>query len=164
MAIKPLKPEELYWKCDTSKFKFSTTEDVPPLPGVIGQERAMRSLAFGLGISNHGYNMFVLGESGTGKASIVKTRLDEVAASEKVPDDWCYVYAFSNSDRPSAINLPPGLGTAFRDDMDELVETLRRDIPKVFESKDYEKHRDEILEGQQRKGQGHILQDRAEGH
>lgn len=149
MAIKPLKPEELYWKCDTSKFKFSTTEDVPPLPGVIGQERAMRSLAFGLGISNHGYNMFVLGESGTGKASIVKTRLDEVAASEKVPDDWCYVYAFSNSDRPSAINLPPGLGTAFRDDMDELVETLRRDIPKVFESKDYEKHRDEILEGQQ---------------
>ena len=149
MAVKPLKPEELYWKCDTSKFKFSTTEDVPPLPGVIGQERAMKSLAFGLGISNHGYNMFVLGESGTGKASIVKTRLDEVAASEKIPDDWCYVYAFSDPDRPSAINLPPGLGTAFRDDMIELVETLRRDIPKVFESKDYEKHRDEIFEGQQ---------------
>ena len=149
MAVKPLKPEELYWKCDASKFKFSTTEDVPPLPGVIGQERAMRSLAFGLGISNHGYNMFVLGESGTGKASIVKTRLDEVAASEKIPDDWCYVYAFSDPDRPSAINLPPGLGTAFRDDMIELVETLRRDIPKVFESKDYEKHRDEIFEGQQ---------------
>ena len=149
MAVKPLKPEELYWKCDTSKFKFSTTEDVPPLPGIIGQERAMKSLAFGLGISNHGYNMFVLGESGTGKASIVKTRLDEVAASEKIPDDWCYVYAFSDPDRPSAINLPPGLGTAFRDDMIELVETLRRDIPKVFESKDYEKHRDEIFEGQQ---------------
>src|SRR3972149_1080031 len=149
MAVKPLKPEELYWKCDSSKFKFSTTEDVPPLPGIIGQERAMESLAFGLGISNHGYNMFVLGESGTGKASIVKTRLDEVAASEKVPDDWCYVYAFSNPDRPSAVNLPPGLGAAFRDDMDELIETLRRDIPKVFESKDYEKHRDEILEGQQ---------------
>ena len=67
MAFKPLKPGRTLLEVRYPKFKFSTIEDVPPLPGVIGQERAMRSLAFGLGISNHGYNMFVLGESGTGK-------------------------------------------------------------------------------------------------
>src|SRR3990170_4554231 len=148
--VKPLPPGELTWKCHPDTFSFSNTREVlEPRPGVIGQDRAIKSIDFGLGLSDHGYNIYILGESGTGKASIIKERLEEKARDEKVPDDWCYVYNFSDPDRPSALNLPPGTGSVLKEDMGELVETLKRDIPKVFESKDYEKHRDEILDGQQ---------------
>ena len=145
----PLAPEELYHRCDPSLFDFNTTDDIASLDEIIGQERALKAIEFGLGIGNHGYNIYVLGEGGTGKASTVKAILEEKAKDEPVPDDWCYVYNFSDPDRPKALNLPPGMGSTLRDDMDELIEAIRRDIPKVFESKDYEKHRDEILAGQQ---------------
>ncbi|MBI5599064.1 MAG: AAA family ATPase [Deltaproteobacteria bacterium] len=148
--VKPLTAEELCSTCDPKSVPFNSTGDVKDVaPGVIGQERAVKSLDFGLGLMEDGYNIYVLGESGTGKTSIVKARLEEKAAAEHVPDDWCYVYNFSDPDRPNALSLPPGTGVVVKEDMNELVEKLRRDIPRVFESKDYEKHRDEIIEGQQ---------------
>ncbi len=147
--VSPLPPEELSWRCDTKTFDFETTADLPSLQEVIGQERALRSLEFGLGVANHKYNVFVLGESGTGKNSTVKDIIAERAKNEPVPDDWCYVYNFPDPDCPAAIRLPAGKGSELAAAMDGLIESLKRDIPKVFESKDYEKHRDEILESQQ---------------
>ncbi len=145
----PLQPAELSRKCDAAQFTFNTTEELPVLQDIIGQDRALDSIQFGLGIENHNYNIFVLGEGGTGKETTIKGIIEEKAKKEPVPDDWCYVYNFADPDCPSAMNLPPGKGSELAIEMTELVETLRRDIPKVFESKDYEKHRDEILEGQQ---------------
>ncbi|MBI1910484.1 MAG: AAA family ATPase [Deltaproteobacteria bacterium] len=147
--VNPLPVEELSWTCNPERFSFKTTEELPSLQAIIGQDRALRSIDFGLGIPNSNYNMFVLGESGTGKNTTVLDIITRKAKGEPVPDDWCYVFNFSDPDMPTAINLPPGTGSEFASDMNELIDTLRRDIPKVFESKDYEKHRDEILEGQQ---------------
>ncbi|MBI5455217.1 MAG: AAA family ATPase, partial [Deltaproteobacteria bacterium] len=113
------------------------------------QERALKSLEFGLGVVNHNYNIFVLGESGTGKNTTVRELVEKKARTEPVPDDFCYVFNFSDPDSPKALSLPAGRGSELATDMDDLVDSLRRDIPKVFESKDYEKHRDEIIEGQQ---------------
>ncbi|MBI5588659.1 MAG: AAA family ATPase [Deltaproteobacteria bacterium] len=145
----PLPVEDLFWKCDPGKFTFNTTDEVPSLQEIVGQDRALKSIEFGLGISNNNYNIFVLGETGTGKGTSVKDIVEKKAREEPVPDDWCYVYNFSNPDAPKALSLPPGRGADLAVQMDDLVESLRRDIPKVFESRDYEKHRDEILEGQQ---------------
>ncbi|MBI5493103.1 MAG: AAA family ATPase [Deltaproteobacteria bacterium] len=147
--VNPLPAEELSWRCDPLAFPFKTTDEIPSLQEIIGQERAMRAIDFGLGVANHNYNIFVLGESGTGKSSTIKDIIEAKAKDEPVADDWCYVYNFSDPDSPMAVNLPPGSGSDLAGDMDEIIEALRRDIPKVFESKDYEKHRDEILEGQQ---------------
>ncbi|HHL40804.1 MAG TPA: ATP-dependent protease [Deltaproteobacteria bacterium] len=144
-----LEPEELAWSCGTERFRFETTDDIEPLAGIIGQERALRSLDFGLDLENHGYNIYVLGERGTGRESTVRAMLEKKAASEKVPDDWCYVNNFSDPDRPIALRFPPGEGSGFKAAMESLIAALRRDIPSVFESKDYERHRDEVLEGQQ---------------
>ncbi|MBI5561214.1 MAG: AAA family ATPase [Deltaproteobacteria bacterium] len=147
--VKPLSSSELFWRCDEKCFPFSSTDEISmTMPEVIGQERALRSMDFGLGVGDDGYNIYVLGEGGTGKSSIVKARLSDKARDGKIPDDWCYVYNFSDPDRPGALSLPPGMGSAIKADMEELVEALKRDIPRVFESKDYERHRDEILEGQ----------------
>lgn len=145
----PLKPEDLSWKCDSGIFPFKTTDEIPPIEEIIGQERALRSIDFGLGVTNHNYNIFVLGVSGTGKNTTVKAILEERSKGEPVPNDWCYVYNFADPEKPNAMNIPPGRGCELTKEMNLLVDALRRDIPKVFESKDYEKHRDEILDGQQ---------------
>jgi len=147
--VQEITPERLRWMCDPEHFTFASTRDIQPLEETIGQERALRSLDFGLGLESHGFNIYVLGESGTGKLSTVKALLEKRAGEENVPDDRCYVYDFLDPDRPKALNLPPGRGGELKRDMEELVESLKREIPKVFESKDYERHRDEIYEGQQ---------------
>ncbi len=148
MAEKLL-PGDLTWSCDPAAFSFKTTAELPVFGEIIGQDRALKSIDFGLGITNHNYNIYVLGEGGTGKFTTVKAIIDEKAKKEPVPDDWCYVHNFEEPDCPTAINLRPGTGSELVVEMEELVLSLRRDIPKVFESKDYEKHRDEIIDGQQ---------------
>src|SRR3972149_9299962 len=147
--VSPLPAEELFWRCPPERFSFATTEELPSLAEIIGQDRALRSIEFGLGITNHNYNIFVLGDTGVGRETTVRDIVERKAKAEPVPDDWCYVFNFEDADTPTAINLPPGRGSEFSADMDELIDSLRRDIPKVFESKESEKHRDEILEGQQ---------------
>ncbi len=143
-----LASDQLSWVCDRSVFAFKTTEELGMLSDIIGQQRALTSIEFGLSITNSNYNVFVLGEGGTGKHTTVKNIIEKKAKSEPVPDDWCYVFNFVEPDTPAAINLPPGKGLELVSEMDKLINSLKMDIPKVFESKDYERHRDEIFEGQ----------------
>ncbi len=145
MAIK-LGPDDLRKSCNPDQFDFVTTEDVTTPIGIIGQEKALRSLDFGLEIVAKGFNIFALGETGTGKMSTVMNMLKEKAAGEKVPPDWCYVYNFKNPDLPLAISIDPGKGRIFRKDMEDLIKALRTDIPKAFESKEYEKQKSQIVE------------------
>ncbi len=143
--------EELYKCCEPSELPFKTTDEVSPLKETIGQKRALSALKFGLGIDSHGFNIYILGESGTGKMTTIKTILEEKAKNEPVPNDWCYVYNFNNPDVPRALSLPPGTGLAYQKDMNELITILRQEIPKIFESKEYEKQRTKILEEFQKK-------------
>lgn len=146
-----LTPDELYKCCDPSLLDFNSTDEIKPLEGTIGQGRAMEALDFGLNFGNMGFNIFVLGDSGTGKFTTIKNLLAGIASKEKVPDDWCYVYDFKDQDRPKAISMDPGKGQEFQKDMDELINFLRVEIPKVFESKEYEKHRNNISDEFQKK-------------
>jgi len=150
MAIK-LEPEMLYKRCEPGIFKFNTTEDISEFIGTIGQEKAVRSLDFGLGMDSMGFNIFAFGESGTGKMTTIMTHLREKASSEKIPQDWCYVYNFKDPDTPTAISIEPGKGIAFQKDMDGLIKTLRIEIPKVFESKEYEMQKNKIIDEFQQK-------------
>jgi len=150
MAVK-LKPEDLYRCCDLNAFRFNTTDDIGKFEGTIGQERALRSLDFGLGLTSKGFNIYVLGESGTGKMRTIRTLLNERASKEKIPNDWCYVYNFKDPDNPMSISIEPGKGVVFQKDMDTLIKALRVEIPKAFESKEYEKQRSKIVEEFQQK-------------
>ncbi len=147
MAPRTLKPEELRYYCDPEQFEFETTESLAPLEGIIGQERAVRAMEFGLSIKRHGYNIFMTGPAGTGKISYAQSLINEVAGTEDTPDDWCYVYNFENSAHPVAIRLPWGQGAGFAKDMADLVETLKQEIPKAFDAEDYERQKTEIFKG-----------------
>ena len=112
-----LSPEKLRLECDPDFMPCETTKDLVPLREIIGQERAVRALRFGIGIKDHGFNIYVAGLPGTGKTTAVKNFVEEIAKSEPVPPDWCYVNNFSNQYEPRALRLPAGKGKEFRDDV-----------------------------------------------
>jgi lon-related putative ATP-dependent protease len=135
--LKPLPPEALYAFCDTAQFKFNTTAELEGVTESIGQDRALQALQFGIGIRRQGFNLFLLGPSGTGKFTIARTLLERRAATEAKPDDWCYVNDFENPQTPRTLRLPPGRGTVLRDDVQQLIENLKSAIPSAFDSENY---------------------------
>jgi len=141
-----LEPEELTHRCDPSQFHFETTEEIPSLEGTIGQERAINAIEFGLGIETHGFNLFVAGQPGTGKNTSVREFVDRRAKAERTPHDWAYVYNFDDPLRPVAIRMSPGRATEFADDMSAVVRAARTELPRAFESENYEQRRTDLMQ------------------
>jgi len=144
-------PAELRPTCDPSVFDFETTEEVPPHVGLIGQERAVEAIKFGLTIEGTGFNICVVGEAGTGRTTALREYLDVFAGAKPPSDEWCYVNNFSDPYRPRAVRLPPGKGRAFKNAMAAMVQEAQTRIPDTFQSDDYVARRDEILGSLQRR-------------
>ncbi|WP_313339210.1 ATP-binding protein [Sedimentibacter sp.] len=130
--------EELHF-CQTSK-------DVEILQGVIGQDRAVKSMEFGLSMNAPGYNIFVLGPQGTGKSTYTQSVVSKAAEKGPIPNDWCYINNFSEWDKPLAISLPPGKGKEFQKDMDKLISNLTIYIPKQFEGSTFLQQKDTLIQ------------------
>ncbi len=143
--------EKLRWECDENLFPFETTADIPELEGSIGQERALRSIDFGLGMQESGFNLFLSGQAGTGRNSTIKNILKKRAKSEPTPPDLCYVYNFKLPDNPICLPLTAGMGPQFVADMKEMVEGIKINIPKALDSKDYETGKSAVVEEYQEK-------------
>ena len=139
-------PERLRWRCDPILLPFETTEAVQRCDEIIGQERASEAIRIGLDIHSVGYNIFVTGLTGTGRSTTVKCILEEVDVKGKIPNDLCYVNNFKNPDMPHMISLPAGLGGAFRREMENLIETLKKKIPLLFENETYLNKKKEVVE------------------
>jgi lon-related putative ATP-dependent protease len=151
--VNELPPERLRKVCDAKFIRCKTTEELAPIREIIGQERAVRALKFGLGIKDHGFNIYVAGYPGTGRKTAVKNFVEEIAKGKPVPPDWCYVNNFSNQYEPKAVQLPAGKGKEFRDSVKSLIENIRTALPKAFESEDYASRREatiRILEKQRK--------------
>ncbi len=136
--------DQLFRRCDPGIFNFNDTSEVAPTNGVIGQERAVRAMEFGLQVRTKGYNIYVSGITGTGKTNYAETYIKKVAAAEKTPFDWCYVYNFDNPSQPLAISLPAGKGKQFQKDMDEFAKVLGTEITRAFDNEEYAKEKQGI--------------------
>ena len=141
---------ELRHTTDPAEFPFQTTAELSLKDEVIGQVRAVKSIEFGLSINNHGYNIFVSGIPGTGRNTIVKSIVKRISLDRAVPGDWCYVNNFKDPDRPRAINLPPGKGRELQRDVDTFIAFMQSEIPKVFESKEYEEQKSRVVEEEEK--------------
>ena len=137
MPLTPLTPDQLRRVSDPETFNFNTTADLSVAPEIIGQPRGTRAIEFGIDIDSPGYNIFVLGEEGTGRTTAIGRFLRNKAANRPTPQDWMYVQNFTEPHKPRALNLPAGLGSSLRDDMNGLVEHLKRSLPQAFEQETY---------------------------
>jgi lon-related putative ATP-dependent protease len=127
------------------EFTCDSTEDLMPLTEIIGQERALRALQFGLKIESKGFNIFVSGMPGTGRSTAIVSYLEEVAKDRPIPDDWCYVYNFKDPNKPNALRLKSGSGSVFKKDMELFVTEMKRALSLAFESDEYSRRRGETL-------------------
>lgn len=144
--------EKLRFNCDENMFDFDTTANVPPLEVMIGQERAVKAVEFGLFAKNPGYNIFMSGLVGTGKITYAQSAVRKVACQEDCNiSDWCYVNNFENPSQPIALALPAGMGSVFRQDMEDLVEDLKTEIGKAFGGDEYEQAKSELVKDYQDK-------------
>ena len=143
--------EKLCWECDQAQFEFDTTDELPDLEGAVGQERAQHSIEFGLGNMDGGFNLFLSGEIGTGRASTICKILEKRKKPDTPLFDWCYVHNFKVPDNPVCLPLPAGKASELAKDMKELLEGVKINIAKAFESKDYETRKAAIVEEHQEK-------------
>ncbi len=139
-----LSPKQLRRTLPPRTLGIKTTEHVKPSEGIVGQKRAVSALRFGLGIREIGFNIFVAGPPGIGKMTAVQGFLEELARGKETPGDWCYVNDFDDPYLPRSCRLPPGRGRQLHQDVRNLVEHVRREIPKAFESEEYSSRREEI--------------------
>jgi lon-related putative ATP-dependent protease len=139
-----LKPAELRSTCDPKMFTFKNTAEVNPLDKVIGQERAVQAIEFGLNMKSPGYNMFVTGIEGTGKSTIIRDIVNEHAKKLTSPVDWCMVNNFKDEYRPKSISVPTGKATRFCKKMGDLIDDLKKELPKAFEHESYHQRQSEI--------------------
>ncbi len=144
-GARELTAAEAWHPFDPATFDFETTDALPGGITIIGQDRAVQAVDFGVSIESVGYNVFALGPSGTGRSTTIRTLLDRAATGQPVPPDLVYVNNFAHPNRPEAISLPAGTAAQFRRDMQELVSDLMREIPHAFESEEYQQQRQQIL-------------------
>ncbi|CAA7612498.1 Lon protease family protein [Magnetospirillum sp. SS-4] len=143
-----LPPETLRRSVDPAQLPFDTTAELADYDEAIGQDRAIEAIRFAIGMRHRGFNLFALGEEGTGRRNLILQYLRGAAAQRPVPDDWAYVDNFAESSRPRALRLPPGRARALERDMDHLVDELIQALPAAFESDEYRGRRRRIEDEQ----------------
>jgi hypothetical protein len=130
---------------DETSLGFTSTREMAPLEGTIGQTRALKALDFGLDVDAHGFNIFVAGAPGSGRNTTLASVIGKLAAGRPVPNDWIYVHNFHEPMKPRGISLPAGMGRHFATSMDELVTEAKERIPRAFEGGEYQQRVESAL-------------------
>ncbi|MCE5337014.1 MAG: AAA family ATPase [Desulfobacteraceae bacterium] len=136
---------------------FETTASLEALERkIVGQERAIDAIRFGIGMKKKGYNLFIAGPAKTGLTDVAQTFIKEQARKESQPLDWCYVYNFKEKDKPKALSLSPGRGKDFKRGMAAFIKQLAEKIPEVFGSHEFGVKDSEVHQGLEKRRQGLI--------
>ena len=150
-----LNVSELRWNLQLNDFSdddlLPAEEDRHGRPGALGQERALAALELGLGIRERGFNIFVVGASGTGRTSTVRELLEARVQQEPPPSDVVLLYNFADRDRPLAVSIPAGQGPGLKKRYDSFVEKMLVELEKAFESESYIERRNQLDEHHQQK-------------
>lgn len=138
MTYQRLSCDMLRLRVDAPALGFADTAELSgqPLPW-IGQDRAEQAARFGLNMDQAGYNLFVLGEVGSGRSTLMRQMLHAQAANRSVPPDLCYLHNFDAPEHPRALRLPAGEGRLLRQLMAQFAKTLQSEIPKWLSGPDF---------------------------
>ena len=136
---KKITAEELTSYCNPEIFDFADTSELQAADQMIGQDRAIQAIDFGLLCKNPEYNIFLAGAVGTGKTSYACRAAHKIAATEPAAKDWCYVHNFKKASKPLALSFNPGEGEIFAKDIKQLFEQVSNKLQDMFKSDDYDK-------------------------
>ena len=139
-----LAPDALTRPFDPSQFNFTNTDELEPFLGVLGQERAVEALQFGVAMPRPGYNVYVMGEPGTGRFSFVRRYLRAEGKRLQTPADWLYINNFDEPREPRVLKLEPGSAAAFIADINQLIDNLLATFPAVFEHPSFQQKKSAI--------------------
>lgn len=156
--IPPLDAQLLLRHCDPALLDFETTEELTDSADVVGQSRALDAVRFGIDIKQPGFNLFVLGDAGSGRHAAVRRLLEEKAGGEPAPSDWCYVNNFANASKPRLLCVPTGRGGQLKRDMQQFVAELSKAISAAFESEEYRVRIESIQEEFKAREEGALRQ------
>ena len=112
--------------------------------GFVGHERAKEALEFGLSMSTIGFNVFAMGEHGTGRQTLIKQMLTSLASEKTAPDEWCYTNNFDESHIPLTLSLKPGDGKQLLVSMNKFIDGLLSLFPEVFDNPGYQRQKSAI--------------------
>ncbi len=128
--IKVLKSEDLTVNPISDPAEYTDTSELLGVsPGWIGQSRAEEAAKFGLAIDQPGYNLFVLGESGSGRSTLMYEAMQQAATQREIPPDLVFLYNFELPERPIALRLQAGQGRVLRSMLEEFSHHIVHDIP-----------------------------------
>ena len=143
--VNELTAENAYKACGSDNIGCDSSLELNALETIVGQDRAIRAMQFGLGIKEKGFNIYVSGVPGTGRTTAVRRYLEEVAITKQVPNDWCYVNNFQDPYRPNALCMPPGRAVELQKGMETLTKLVFQEVRNTFESEEYAKQKEETL-------------------
>lgn len=149
--IQELNPDKLRKVIATTVLNWKQIREKHPLRPIIGQERALKALEFGIGNKSGGFNIYVSGYPGSGKLKAVNHFLGEKARLETSPGDWCYVNNFKDPYYPKMLSLQQGGAEIFKNEISKLIEEVKKALIKAFESKEYADKRQNIIDEFQQK-------------
>lgn len=123
---------------------FEDTRSLEPFQGVLGQDRAVNAIQFGVAMQRPGYNIFVMGDTGTGRSSYVRDYLKSEAKRQNTPNVWCYVNNFANPREPDVVELAPDEAGTFSKAISELIDQLVATFPAALEHPTYQQKKSAI--------------------
>jgi len=141
MAIKEIKEQDIELIVN---FQHST-EEVEPKIVFFGQERVDRAFDIAFKVDKEGYNIYVAGPEGIGKKTYVKEKLSEFVKRKNKPEDILYFHNFEEPSRPKCLIVKAGYGKILAQEIERAIELLKKEVYQVFESKEYEDEKINIL-------------------
>jgi Cdc6-like AAA superfamily ATPase len=130
-----LTAEQLAWKCPETWLEWESLKEIDPATTIVGQQRAVEAIGFGLAMRGVGYNIFVTGLAGTGRLTTIKRFLDQLTNDQEPPKDVCFVFNFRKPEEPNALFLKASAGRRLRDGMEAMLRELVESIPGIFSDK-----------------------------
>lgn len=136
-----LSSSQIIAKQPVNDLGFKSTDELDSYIGILGQERATSAIGFGVAMHRSGYNIYVMGESGTGRMSYLKKYLETEAGHHGSPDDWVYVNNFDDPRKPRVLRLPAGLANQLQKDFEQFIDRLLMTFPAAFENPTYQQRK-----------------------
>jgi predicted ATP-dependent protease len=145
MSISSVSHSELRITIDPDSLNFRDTSELLDSELLwIGQGRAEAAAHFGLAMNQPGYNIFVLGEVGSGRSSLLLQAMRAAATGKAVPPDLCFLHNFDKPELPLALRLPQGQGRLLRQHMVGVVKNLETEIPAQLNGQFYKTESERI--------------------